>query len=325
MLTGQNGILTNASNANVANVYYGAEEQVKLAYMAVKAQIIAETVADANYDATTEENTTKLGKIVEDDLKGAGWKVNYSMAGNIFITYNNSSIMADTIEEGKPSKNGKVDFTVLLEKQEATLKTGGLLPAEYQQVEYIESTGTQYIDSGVVPSVSTGISVLISDFEKKPWTVILGCVTAYRTETRYRISMENNNLYVFFGNKVKIEIPNFSSITIDFNKPTGILKYNKQEYNISNTSFTSSNNSITIFAENNSEGIQSFGSFKLNKFEIYENNEIMRSFIPCKTTTSVTNVDGIQCPSGTVGLYDTVEEKFYTNQGTGEFIAGADV
>lgn len=32
----------------------------------------------------------------------------------------------------------------------ANMKRG--LPSEYQEVEYLESTGTQYIDTGVIPN-----------------------------------------------------------------------------------------------------------------------------------------------------------------------------
>ena len=73
MLTGQNGIMTNAQKANNNNVYYSADEQVKLAYMAVKTQIMTDTVADSSYDATT--NAGKLAKLVRNDLNGSDWKV----------------------------------------------------------------------------------------------------------------------------------------------------------------------------------------------------------------------------------------------------------
>ena len=59
--------------------------------------------------------------------------------------------------------------------------------------------------------------------------------------------------------------------------------------------------------------------------KIYNLDEMVRNFIPCYSTTTVTDVNGKEWPSGTKGLYDTVEGKFYTNQGTGEFIAGPEV
>ena len=58
---------------------------------------------------------------------------------------------------------------------------------------------------------------------------------------------------------------------------------------------------------------------------LYEDDIMKRSFIPCYSITTVTDVNGKQCQKDTIGLYDMVEGKFYTNQGTGEFLKGADV
>ena len=62
MLTGRNGILNNASKAGVENAYRGAEEQVKLAYMAVKTEIMQQTVKNGRYNATSAESTTALAR-----------------------------------------------------------------------------------------------------------------------------------------------------------------------------------------------------------------------------------------------------------------------
>ena len=59
--------------------------------------------------------------------------------------------------------------------------------------------------------------------------------------------------------------------------------------------------------------------------KIIRNNVSIKHFIPCKSTTTTINADGDTVPQNTKGLYDIVEGKFYTNQGTGEFIAGPDV
>ena len=56
-----------------------------------------------------------------------------------------------------------------------------------------------------------------------------------------------------------------------------------------------------------------------------KNDKLIFNGIPCYCTTTVTNVDGESCPKDTIGLYDTVEGKFYTNKGTGTFVKGADV
>lgn len=63
------------------------------------------------------------------------------------------------------------------------------------------------------------------------------------------------------------------------------------------------------------------GKFKYFYFNVFDKdeNKVIREFLPCYATTTVTDVDGEQCLAGTVGLYDTVNGQFYTNQGTGTF------
>ena len=97
MLTGENGIIRNAQEAATANAYYGAEEQVKLAYMAVRTEIMAQTVKDGTYDPTTAANTTKLAAIVSKDLNGSAWTVDGSTAGKITIKYTDSAIDAGVL------------------------------------------------------------------------------------------------------------------------------------------------------------------------------------------------------------------------------------
>lgn len=73
-------------------------------------------------------------------------------------------------------------------------------------------------------------------------------------------------------------------------------------------------------------GASNFCKEKVYSCKIYEGTTLVRDFVPCYSTTAVTNIEGKQCPSGTSGMYDMVEGKFYTNQGGGtDFIAGPNV
>ena len=100
MLTGDNGILTNAQQTSTQSAYKGAEEQVKIAYMAVKTEIMAKIIEDGTYDPSSRDNTQKLANIVrqdlglaEDDKNGNGtWKVDDTTDGEIKITYTDSKI-----------------------------------------------------------------------------------------------------------------------------------------------------------------------------------------------------------------------------------------
>ncbi len=139
MLTGDNGIITNASKVSTSNAYYSAEEQVKLAYMAVKAEISAKTVKSGTYNPAESAETTALATIVANDLganqTGSKWAVDGSTAGTIKITYTDSKIDKDSIGtvnletlEGTtvptvvPREEGAVHYKIkLLPSQDAKL------------------------------------------------------------------------------------------------------------------------------------------------------------------------------------------------------------
>ena len=127
MLTGDNGIITNTSKSAVSNAYYGAEEQVKLAHMAVMSQIMAETVKNGKYDATTPNNTKKLAQIVEKDLSENKWFVDGTEASKIKIRYKDSAIDQGAIDSTSnpqaPIQEGQVDYLITLSGQDAILGT----------------------------------------------------------------------------------------------------------------------------------------------------------------------------------------------------------
>ncbi len=72
-------------------------------------------------------------------------------------------------------------------------------------------------------------------------------------------------------------------------------------------------------------GAGGFCKEKVYLCKIYNNNILIKNFNPCYLAVSETDATGKQCPSGTIGLYDTIEGKFYTNQGEGNFIKGPEV
>jgi len=134
-LMGKNGVITNAQKTSTENAYYGAEEQVKLAYNAVRTEIMAQVVADGTYDARVDTNTEKLAQIVRDDLSNTtSWDIKY--AGNdadaatkvdavIYIKYTDTAIDQGAIKSTgsvKPANEGFVYYTITVKDQNATLE-----------------------------------------------------------------------------------------------------------------------------------------------------------------------------------------------------------
>ena len=68
---------------------------------------------------------------------------------------------------------------------------------------------------------------------------------------------------------------------------------------------------LTLFAIHRSTVF--CGQQKVYSCKIYDNGTLIRDYVPCKNS------------AGVVGLYDLVNDKFYTNSGTGDFIAGPEL
>lgn len=71
-------------------------------------------------------------------------------------------------------------------------KKKGRLPSEYQEVEYIESTGTQYIDTGLTPNGNYSFDIKINASTNKK--SILGALEAWEKNAISLYINDYNNL-----------------------------------------------------------------------------------------------------------------------------------
>ena len=195
------------------------------------------------------------------------------------------------------------------------------LPVEYQQEEYIESTGTQYIDTGVEISklkLQNGIKTkLEASFVSQSSSQAM-----FKDTTSYYFIGVKSNGYFYSGLDVNYPA---TDLLNDGEKHIFELDSLNKTFKIDETIKTTYN--VTSYNENSSGNIHLFnvsnGNFpckaKIYNCKIYDNGTLVRNFIPCYSTTTVTDVDGIERPRDTIGLYDTVNGQFYVNKGTGTF------
>lgn len=185
------------------------------------------------------------------------------------------------------------------------------LPDGYTQVEYIQSSGTQYIDTGVIPSHNSTIAIdaEVLASSQNYW----GMFGARRDS-----SMQ---FWVFYNRTEPSWCGRYSSnpnITINgayagrhrISLEKNVLKVDNSSSSTSESSF-STNYTSYIFACNNSGSAQYMCNIKLYSAEVFSDSQLVRDFVPCKNN------------SGVIGLYDLVSEQFYTNAGSGVFTAGA--
>lgn len=196
-----------------------------------------------------------------------------------------------------------------------TVPEESILPEEYQQVEYLESTGTQYIDTGVqhvnYPSFSGKFKKTTSD----AYTVfgVYGAARnkAYLTSSKLQWGTHNNPT-AYYGNSYGGPIYIIAEEWHSFEFRYGYIKIDSQEKTFTKD-FNSSTYTYVLFGKNNAGTIEP-SILAISEFKIYvgaEEQELIRDFIPC-----------YRKEDKVAGMYDIVNDVFYTNAGTGEFVIG---
>lgn len=190
------------------------------------------------------------------------------------------------------------------------------LPSEYQEVEYIESTGTQYIDTGVFASEN-------NSFEVKAQLVHTDTASQTVWGGRQSGTLGSNQLsYVKGGGLYQFACGNVAQSSKVWDTDLHIFKSKKNIlyvdgewfYSAQSAQITTQNN-VYLFATNTA-GTVGFngGDLKIYYCKIWNNDTLIRDLIPC-----------YRISDNKVGMYDLANGVFYTNKGTGEFVKGANV
>ena len=182
-------------------------------------------------------------------------------------------------------------------------------------IEYIQSSGTQYINSGFIPKATTRTIMKAEPMSWSAQSAFFGTrnATSPTASQAYVAAVPAATLYRsdYFGSSLTAETPTIMQITnIDKNK--NICSFNN--IMITNTSSTvNATTNMFLLALNNVGTAKYFLSAKLYSCKIYDGDTLVRDFIPIKTTTNV------------YGLWDKVNKVFYPNAGTGTFTGGSAV
>ena len=203
------------------------------------------------------------------------------------------------------------------------------LPNEYQEVEYIESTGTQCIDTGIPLNQYRKCEMEFSPTSIGTTQMIDGGYTntseQYDTRNYLRIDSDGMLNLQYAGSNTSYKL---SSVVIASNIKYAIsykmlasscfLTVNEAEYSISTgVTLITNNNNVFLFGEsfkdsNLTKTYEASALIKLYTAKYYDSNDILiRNFIPCYRKSD-----------NEVGLYDLVNNVFCTNAGTGVFLMG---
>ena len=190
--------------------------------------------------------------------------------------------------------------------------SGNDLYSKYTQLEYIESTGTQYIDTEYcfnsdrirvettfVPlSSADGIAYFGNQWS--PCSVLL-----YNNA---------NKLQAYIGNigsaHQSFLVGTKYDVNLEYDGTSAKANINNQSFEFTKTvsAFCLDKSLLIGCCRKASGGMYTIARQKIYNFKIYDNNVLVRSFIPAKRTSD-----------GMLGLYDTVEGKFYMDANGGNF------
>ena len=165
---------------------------------------------------------------------------------------------------------------------------------DYTQLEYIESTGTQYIDTGFKCSHNDNYT-----FEQE-CSISNDNYAGANGYMQWKGGITNNikcNVKVVYKNVQEIIYVNNTQISSE-----------------SWSSYNENNKIIGIFRLGNSDSWWTGGnpqSGKLYSFKLWKDNNLVRDLIPVKR-----RADSVVC------MYDNISKNYFENAGTETFIAG---
>lgn len=255
------------------------------------------------------------------NVTGAG-KYQEGATVNLKATANDGYAFTDWKDNGKTIHNAQ-DYTFTAEKDrdlvaEFEERKTSRLPAGYTELEYIQSSGTQYLDCGIKATATTRINMDVEPTAAGGATnkfFFDSSITSTTTKYVFRMIWNSSGIqgrmasYSTSFSYTTIS-PNNSArrMKIEMDAATKTASVDGAQTTFSSASFSDGMENLKLLSFSNSNTYKL--SAKLYSCQIFDGNTKVRDFVPC------TN------PSGQVGLYDRVEGTFYANAGTGTFTAG---
>jgi len=179
--------------------------------------------------------------------------------------------------------------------------------ANYTRLEYIESSGTQYIDTGFTPNQNTRVDVkFVPLSSSNDGVYVFGSGTS-STNRAFELYPWNGTLQSNYGTSTV----NTATVTVG---QTYEVSKNRNVTTINGTSYSHTANSFTapytldLFALHRSSVVLPSNGMKLYYAKIWDNDVLVRDFIPV-----------IRHSDYQIGMLDLCEMKFYGSAGTNKF------
>ena len=205
-----------------------------------------------------------------------------------------------------------------LTRSKYSFKGWTMVPDDYQQVEYIESTAGNYIATDYYANSDTKIVAKYNFTSNKEYAAVFGARGGDLTYMLVDAALKDSYLYFYYGASSS-EIHSVGSIgfgndyTVTAAKGIAHIPDFEDIGSFDNSVFQMQY-PLYIFTFNESNSVPSNfvrGGVRLYYMKIYENDILVKNYVPV-----------IKKASGEAGLLDTLTNTFYGKSGSGSFIVG---
>lgn len=187
------------------------------------------------------------------------------------------------------------------------------LPPDYKSVVYLESTGTQYIETGFTPDVNSAMYIRMSVTDDGRYSNWCGAVLI---ESAGWFSAGGNKFNEGLTAAFSINSRNGCFLPYDNNYhdyyiSNGLQKIDQNEAYNEITGFKAAMLTVWLFIGHKNYSGTLAGKQRIQLCRLYDNGVLARDFIPC-----------VRVSDSKPGMYDTVTQQFFVNAGSGEFVWG---
>lgn len=191
------------------------------------------------------------------------------------------------------------------------------LPNGYTQLRYIQSSGTQYINTRYKPS-GNALRVVM----KFRYTAAYSGLSLFgnHTSTPYSLTVYGARPTFWVGNSSDVSCGPQTELNVDYTldvtaeNGTITAIWNGIEYTATYSGDLYTEQPIFIFGGNSNGALAEAGNgYQLEMYQLYDGGVLVRDYVPAKSS------------AGVVGLYDNVEGVLDPNAGSGAFTEGPSI
>lgn len=204
------------------------------------------------------------------------------------------------------------------------------IPNDYQPVEYLESTGTQYLNTPFKPdetdTFAHEVKFTKTATQDEAYLMGTGATSASGDSARYNLQVNGGGEEMWWNIGPTTETlvgpmitNNIIYTAITTISPDSIsMKVNGTQYGPESCQVVEPTATVDLFGrannKNNTIANAKVAKCRIYYWKIYDENGLVHNFEPCYRK------------SGSVaGMYDGVTSTFLTNAGTGTFVVGGDI